>query len=85
VQAGGPSLESSTPMMFLAPAETPPEIVNRLSAAVARAVGTTDLAGKLDALGIEPVGNTPREATRFLEDEVVKWGAVIRKAGVKAE
>jgi len=85
VEAGGPSLESSTPIMFLAPAETPSNIVNRLSAAVARAVGTTDLAGKLNALGIEPVGNTPQQATRFLEDEVVKWGAVIRKAGVKVE
>lgn len=84
-EAGGPNLESSTPMMFLAPAGTPPEIVSRFSAAVAKAVGSADLSAKLDALGIEPVGSSPDQAAKFLEDEVAKWGVVIRKAGIKAE
>ncbi|MBI2318779.1 MAG: hypothetical protein HYU75_17760 [Betaproteobacteria bacterium] len=34
---------------------------------------------------IEPVGNTPEQAGRFLEDEIAKWSKVITTAGVKAE
>jgi tripartite-type tricarboxylate transporter receptor subunit TctC len=84
-EAGGPALESSTWVMFLAPAGTPPEIVSRLSAEVAKAVAFTDISGKFDAIGIFPVGGTPEAAARFLGDEIAKWAKVIAAAGVKAE
>jgi tripartite-type tricarboxylate transporter receptor subunit TctC len=85
VEAGGPAIESSTWVMFLAPPNTPREIVQRLSAETAKAVGTPDLKGRLDQLGIEGVGSTPEQARQFLEAEIAKWGKVITTAGVKAE
>lgn len=36
-------------------------------------------------MGIDPVGGTPAEFTKFLSDEVEKWGKVIKMAGVKVE
>lgn len=36
-------------------------------------------------MGIIPVGNTSAEATKFLADEIAKWGQVIRQGNVKAE
>ena len=84
-EAGGPALESSTWVMFLAPAGTPREIVARLSAEVAKAVNSPDITGKFEAIGIVPVGSTPDAAARFLEDEIGKWAKVISTAGVKAE
>ena len=84
-EAGGPPLESSTWVLFLAPAGTPREIVNRLSAETAKAVAAGDLKKRLEGMGLEPVANTPEQAGKFLEDEVAKWSKVITVAGVKAE
>jgi tripartite-type tricarboxylate transporter receptor subunit TctC len=85
VEAGGPDIEGSTWVLFLAPAGTPQPIIQRLSTEVAKAVHSPDLRAKLEPLGIEAVGSTPVEAGKFLEDEVAKWAKVITTAGVKAE
>jgi tripartite-type tricarboxylate transporter receptor subunit TctC len=84
-EAGGPAIEGSTWVLFLAPAGTPRDIVARLSAETAKAVNSADIKGRFDALGIEGVGNTPEQAGKFLEDEIAKWAKVIAAAGVKAE
>ena len=84
-EAGGPPLESSTWVLFLAPAGTPRDIVNRISTETARAVGAGDLKTRFESIGIEPVGNTPEQAGKFLDDEIAKWSKVILAAGVKAE
>ena len=84
-EAGGPPIESSTWVLFLAPAGAPKDIVNKLSAEVAKAVNSPDIKSKFEALGIEPVGNSPDEAAKFLDDEIAKWAKVIQTAGVKAE
>ena len=85
VEAGGPPIESSTWVMFLAPAGTPRDIVSRLSTETAKAVASPELRSRFDQLGIEPVGNTPEQALKFLDDEIAKWAKVINTAGVKAE
>ena len=84
-EAGGPSLEGSTWVLFLAPAGTPREAVNRLSAEVAKILAAPDVRARFEQLGIEAVGNTPEQAARFLDDEIAKWAKVINTAGVKAE
>jgi len=84
-EAGGPPIESSTWVMFLAPAGTSAEIVSRMSAEIAKAVSSSDIKGRFETVGIEPVGNTPLEAGKFLDEEIAKWAKVISTAGVKAE
>jgi tripartite-type tricarboxylate transporter receptor subunit TctC len=84
-ESGGPALESSTWVMFMAPGGTPRDIVNRLSAEAAKALKEADVRDKLVQTGIEPVGNTPEAAKRFLDAEIAKWKKVIEAAGVKAE
>ena len=71
--------------MFLAPAGTPRDIVSRLSAEVAKAVAAPDIRSRFEALSIEPVGDTPEQAVKYLADEIAKWSKVITTAGVKAE
>ena len=85
VEAGGPAIEGSTWVLFLAPAATPREIVARMSAETARAVNSPELKARFESLGIEGVGNNPEQAAKFLDDEIVKWAKVIVTAGVKAE
>jgi tripartite-type tricarboxylate transporter receptor subunit TctC len=84
-EAGGPPLESSTWVLFLAPAGTPREIVSRLSAETQKAINESDIKERFSQIGIEPVGGTPEQAARFLDAEIAKWAKVINTAGVKAE
>ena len=84
-EAGGPAIEASTWVMFLAPAGTPREVINRLSAETAKAIGSSDLKARFEQLGIESGGGSPEQAQKFLNDEIAKWAKVITTAGVKAE
>jgi tripartite-type tricarboxylate transporter receptor subunit TctC len=84
-EAGGPALESSTWVLFMAPGGTPKEIVSRLAAETAKALKEPDIRERLSQTGIEPVGNTPEQAKQFLDAEIAKWAKVINTAGVKAE
>ncbi len=84
-EAGGPALEASTWVMFLAPAGTPRETVQRLNAEVAKAVNSAEIRAKFEALGIVPVGSSPEATARYLDDEIARWAKVIATASVKAE
>ncbi len=69
----------------LAPAGTPKDIVAKLAAAVNKAAHAADIKQRLLDQGAEPVGNTPEEFGAMLKDEVAKWSAVVRAAGIKPE
>ena len=84
-EAGGPPIEGSTWLMFLAPAGTPREIVNRLSGETAKILASTDIRNRFDQMGVEPVGSTPEQAAKFLDEEIAKWAKVITTANVKLE
>ena len=84
-EAGGPAIESSTWVMFLAPAGTPRDIVSRLSREAAAAVRAPEIRDRFNQIGIEPVGGSPEETAGFLGQEIDKWARVIKLAGVKAE
>jgi len=84
-ESGGPLIEASTWVLFLAPAGTPRDIVTRMAAETAKAVASPDIKGRFETIGIEPAGNTPVEAGKFLDDEIAKWAKVISTAGVKPE
>ena len=84
-QAGGPALESSTWVLFMAPGGTPKPIIDRLAAETAKAINESDIKERFNQIGIVPVGNSPAQAAKFLEEEIAKWAQVINTAGVKAE
>ncbi|TBR24553.1 MAG: tripartite tricarboxylate transporter substrate binding protein, partial [Reyranella sp.] len=85
VESGGPLIESSSWVMFLAPAGTPKDIVGKLAAEVGRAVKDEALRKRLAEQAVIPVGATPKDTGKFLQDEIDKWEKVITTAGVKAD
>src|SRR5947208_6147475 len=84
-EAGGPPLESSTWVLFMAPGNTPRGIVERLAQETAKAINESDIKERFNQIGIEPVGGSPEEAGQFLDAEIAKWAQVINAAGVKAD
>ena len=68
-----------------APARTPRPIVDRLHGEIVRALATPELRERMEGMGADPVGNSPEEYTRFVQNEIVKWGKVIKFAGIKGE
>src|SRR5689334_23471421 len=72
-EAGGPPLESSTWVLFMAPGGTPRPIIDRLAKETARAINESEIKTRFNDIGIIPVGNSPAEAGKFLQDEIAKW------------
>ncbi|MBS0220750.1 MAG: tripartite tricarboxylate transporter substrate binding protein [Proteobacteria bacterium] len=85
VESGGPLIESSSWVMFLAPAGTPKDVTDRLAGEVAKAVKDEALRKRLAEQAVAPVGATPADTAKFLAEEVEKWRNVITTAGVKIE
>lgn len=67
-----------------APAKTAPEIVNRLNAAVNKALAA-DMADKLVADGLVPGGGTPADFARFQADDIASSGKIISDKKIKVE
>jgi tripartite-type tricarboxylate transporter receptor subunit TctC len=70
---------------LLAPAGTPPAIVERLNAAVNDSLKSPELLASYAKLGFEPKSTTPREFETFLAGEIRKWPPLLRAAGVRPE
>ena len=68
-----------------APAGTPKAIVDRLGKEIAAIVAMPDVQDKLRNLGVEPDGRTYDAFTAFQHAEIIKWGKVIKDAGIQAE
>jgi tripartite-type tricarboxylate transporter receptor subunit TctC len=80
-----PALANDFWLGMVAPAGTPPAIVEKVSADIAAVVKQPDVRDQLVAMGLEVVGSTPAEFAAYIRSESEKWGRVIRDANVKAE
>ncbi|WP_011582245.1 MULTISPECIES: tripartite tricarboxylate transporter substrate-binding protein [Chelativorans] len=67
-----------------APPGTPEEIVNTLNEAVLEAQADPDTQKQIAAIGMVSIGSTPAEMDAFLEEERVRWEAVIKEAHITA-
>jgi tripartite-type tricarboxylate transporter receptor subunit TctC len=68
---------------LLAPARTPPQIVQTLNAELNRMIAKPQVVAKLVELGAEPLGGMPERAAAFIRTEQEKWGRVIQDVGIK--
>ena len=70
---------------YMAPANTPAPIVNRIAAEIRAVMRTDDMKAKLAQQGSEPVGSTPEEFRAFVASEIPKWSELVRISGAKVE
>lgn len=71
--------------VVVAPAATPADVVRRMNAEVARALGDPTMLATLAAEGSTPMSGDPAQAASFIRLEQARWGSLIRESGIKVE
>jgi len=80
-----PDVHSTSWFGVVAPPKTPPDIANRLSAAIVEVLHMPDVVEKLHTMSFTPVGSSPAATAQFLAEESARWRAVIVTAGIRVE
>ena len=84
-EAGLPGYQSISWLALFAPAGTPKDIVNKVSAESVRILKLPDVKERLLAQGAEPIGSTPEQLAATLAADIAKYAKVIRESGYKPE
>ena len=85
-EAGLPGYEFNAWFLLVAPAKTPPAIIARVNADIAKLASQSDYRDKMAGLGAEPAtALTPAQVGVFSSAEAQRWGKVVREANIKAE
>jgi tripartite-type tricarboxylate transporter receptor subunit TctC len=84
-ELGYPGAESYAWIGFLAPAKTPHRVIERLGAATLKALAAPEQRESLEKQGFEVVGGNAETFDQYRRAEAMRWGAVIKRTGVKIE
>ncbi len=84
-ESGVPGYEVNPWFGVLLPARTPQPLVSRLNAEILKVLQLPATRERFAAEGFEAVGNTPAQFAAYIKAEQIKWGKVIKDAGIKAD
>lgn len=71
--------------IMMAPAGTPRDIITRVNGEAVKALQSAAFKERLATLGLDAVGSSPEEATKFIQAEIAKWAPVVKAAGMKTD
>jgi len=84
-ESGLPQLSLTFSAGFLAPAGTPPAILEKLNGEIHEAMKSPELSGSLAKLGFEPQFWSVQQYGAYLADEMKKWPPIVKASGVQPE
>jgi tripartite-type tricarboxylate transporter receptor subunit TctC len=84
-ESGMPGFETGSWQGIVAPAGTPPEIVNKLHATITAILATPEMRDRLDRAGAELRPQSSAEFGAFIRDEKARWAKVVKDSGEKFE
>ena len=84
-EAGLPGVEASAWSGYVVPAGVPQPVVQRLNRELLRAFNAPDVREVANMTGTEVVGGRPEDFAAFIRAEIVKWGRIIKEAGIKPQ
>ena len=84
-EAGVPGYEATIWLGIMAPKGTPPEIVDRLNAEIARIIAKPAIRDAWAKQGAVPMTMTPAAFDAYLRRDIDKWAKVIEKSGAKVQ
>jgi tripartite-type tricarboxylate transporter receptor subunit TctC len=84
-ESGLPGFEASSWFGILAPAGTPPAIVAKLNAEIAKWLATPEAKEQLAKQGANAAGGTPEDFAKHIAAETAKWAKVVKDSGAKID
>ncbi len=84
-ESGVPGYEVNPWFGVLLPARTPQPLVSRLNAEILKVLQLPATRERFAAEGFEAAGNSPAQFAAYIKTEQIKWGKVIKEAGIKAD
>ena len=85
IEGGLPGFVTQTWYGVLAPAGTPPEIVNALNAIIVKAVHKPDFNAPIAQTGADTITQAPEYFRKMLSEEITRWAAVVKASKAKPE
>jgi tripartite-type tricarboxylate transporter receptor subunit TctC len=85
IEAGLPGYESTAWFGLAMPAGTPKEIIVRMNAEGQKAAKAPDFVKRMSDLGYEIVGGTPEQMASMIQDEIKRWGPIVKASGAKVD
>jgi tripartite-type tricarboxylate transporter receptor subunit TctC len=85
MSAAFPGFEVGSGVGLVAPAGTPPGVVDTLNRAIADTIATPGFRERMAAIGVDVVGTMPAAYAKIIGDDYAKWGKVVAAAGLKPE
>jgi len=84
-ESGYPGFDAIGWHGILAPAKTPPAIVDKLNAEIVKALKDPATKALLETQAMQPVGNTPQEFAAFIKQDIALWQQVATQANVEVK
>ncbi|MCD0504525.1 Bug family tripartite tricarboxylate transporter substrate binding protein [Bordetella petrii] len=82
-ESGYPGFDVTSWYGIVAPAKVSPEILDKLQADIAAAVGQETVRQKFAGLGVTPAGSSRADFAGTIQDEARKWAEIVKKAGIQ--
>jgi tripartite-type tricarboxylate transporter receptor subunit TctC len=82
-EMGFPGFETGSFQGIVAPAGTPPEVVNKLHATITAILATPEMKDRLDKAGAEVRPQSPAQFGAFIRSERDRWSKVVKESGAK--
>ena len=84
-EAGVKGYEANNWNGVVAPTGVPRSVVDRLHRDITATLKEAAISERMQAAGLEPIGDSPAEFAQYLKAEAAKWGQLVKTAGIKAE
>jgi tripartite-type tricarboxylate transporter receptor subunit TctC len=84
-EAGFPDVEAVAWMAILAPAGTPSDVIGRLNREINAVLALPEVRERMHSQYMEPIGGSPEQLARFMQDELRVWTPIIRRSGATIE
>ena len=84
-ESGFPGFQSTAWIGMVAPAGTPPAILDRLSRELVRIIRSDEVKTRMLRIYFQAVGTAPEGLAHLMREEVERWGKVIKQTGAKAD
>lgn len=80
-----PGFSAVSAIGIIGPAGMPPGLLQKISADIGQVVRSAEVVSRMQQLGMEPVGSTSEQYTAQIRQDIDKWAAIVKSAGIKLD